>query len=88
MASSTMVVATAIAVALYAALILFFVVRGALRPQTMADFAVGSIQFSPVLVGLSLAASISSAATFIINPGFIALYGVSGVEAKLAVEGG
>ena len=74
-----MVVATAIAVALYAALILFFVVRGALRTQTMADFAVGSIHFSPVLVGLSLAASISSAATFIINPGFIALYGVSGL---------
>jgi len=32
-----------------------------------------------VAVGLALAASMTSAATFIINPGFIALYGISGV---------
>ncbi|AZA76409.1 hypothetical protein EG347_02155 [Chryseobacterium sp. G0186] len=30
------------------------------------------------MVGLSLAASMTSAASFIINPGFIALYGISG----------
>jgi sodium/pantothenate symporter len=40
---------------------------------------VGSIHFTPVAVGLSLAASITSAATFVINPGFIANYGISGV---------
>lgn len=80
-----MVTATAIVLALYAALILFFVVRGALRTTSISDYAVGSIQFSPVVVGLSLAASITSAATFIINPGFIALYGFSGILALAIV---
>ncbi len=85
MASTQMVTATAIVLALYAALILFFVVRGALRTTSISDYAVGSIHFSPVVVGLSLAASITSAATFIINPGFIALYGFSGILALAIV---
>ena len=41
----------------------------------LADYALGNLAFSPVAVGLALAASMTSAATFIINPGFIALYG-------------
>jgi sodium/pantothenate symporter len=45
----------------------------------MADYAVGSIMFSPLVVALSLAASMTSAATFVINPGFIANFGISGV---------
>ena len=81
MASQELVFASSILIALYAALILFFVIRGALRTRSISDYAVGSIAFSPVVVGLSLAASITSAATFIINPGFIALYGVSGILA-------
>lgn len=85
MASPEMVTATAVLLALYAALILFFVIRGALRTTSISDYAVGSIHFSPVVVGLSLAASITSAATFIINPGFIALYGVSGIIALAVV---
>ncbi len=80
-----MVAATAVLLALYAGLILFFVIRGALRTSSISDYALGSIQFSPVVVGLSLAASITSAATFIINPGFIALYGVSGILAFAVV---
>jgi sodium/pantothenate symporter len=55
------------------------VIRGALKTQSISDFAIGNIQFSPVAVGLSLAASITSAATFVVNPGFIANYGISGV---------
>jgi len=74
-----------IAVAIYCAAILFIVVRGALRTRTLADYAVGSAGFSPVAVGLSLAVSMMSAATFIINPGLIALYGVSGVVAYAVV---
>lgn len=81
MASQELVWATAGLLALYGTAILFFVIRGALRTTSMADYAVGSIQFSPIVVGLSLAASMTSAATFIINPGFIALYGVSGLLA-------
>ncbi len=85
MASKEMVLATAILLALYAGVILYFVIRGALRTKSISDYAVGSIHFSPIVVGLSLAASITSAATFIINPGFIALYGVSGILALAVV---
>lgn len=42
-------------------------------------FAVGARTASPVWVGLSLAANMTSAATFVINPGLIYLYGWSGV---------
>jgi sodium/pantothenate symporter len=81
MASPELVLATTGLLVLYGAIILFFVIRGALRTTSMADYALGSIHFSPIVVGLSLAASITSAATFIINPGFIALYGFSGILA-------
>lgn len=79
MTGSTWTTATYILVALYAFVILTLVIRGARRTRTLDDYAVGSIAFHPVMVGLSLAASMTSAATFIINPGFIALYGFSGV---------
>ncbi len=78
-ASSALTSAGWAVVAAYAAVILFFVVRGARRNRSVADYALGSVTFSPVAVGLALAASMTSAATFIINPGFIALYGLSGV---------
>ena len=65
----------------YAALILVMVVRGARRTRSIDDYALGSVLFSPYAVGLSLAASMTSAATFIINPGFVALYGLSAVLA-------
>ncbi len=68
-----------ILLAIYAIVILFFVVRGAKKNTNIKDYAVGNIGFPSWVVGLSLAASMTSAATFIINPGFIALYGISGV---------
>ena len=61
----------------YASVILFFVIRGARKTRSMSDYALGASGFSPVVVGLSLAAGITSAATFVINPGFIALFGWS-----------
>ncbi|MCX7548932.1 sodium:solute symporter [Xanthomarina sp. F1114] len=67
---------TSILLVLYMALILFFVIRGALRTKSLEDYAVGTGS-SPIVVGLSLAASVTSAATFIINPGFVAMYGWS-----------
>ena len=78
-ASNELIIAGWIVILLYAGVILFFVVKGALKIKTMKDYAVGNISFSPVAVGLALAASMTSAATFIINPGFIAYYGISGV---------
>ena len=77
LATPQQVTATAVLLACYAAVILFFVVRGALKIKSMSDYAVGSVRFSPVAVGLSLAASMTSAATFIINPGFVAINGLS-----------
>ena len=71
--------------AMYAGVILYLVVRGARRTKSLSDYAVGTTGFSPTVVGLSLAASITSAATFIINPGFIALYGLSALLAFAVV---
>ncbi len=71
------VTATAITLTLYAMAILFFVIRGSLKIKSIGDYALGNIQFSPYAVGLSLAASMTSAATFIINPGYVSLYGWS-----------
>lgn len=78
-ASKELVTAGWILVIAYSAVILFFVIRGALKIKNISDYAVGNVAFSPIAVGLALAASMTSAATFIINPGFIAFYGVSGV---------
>ena len=78
-ASKELVIAGWILVIAYSAAILFFVIRGALKIKNISDYAVGNVAFSPIAVGLALAASMTSAATFIINPGFIAFYGISGV---------
>ncbi len=63
----------------YAAAIITLVIRGARGNRSVADYAVGSIAFSPLAVGLALAASTTSAATFIINPGLVAYFGLSAV---------
>ncbi|TVQ92254.1 MAG: sodium:solute symporter [Bacteroidetes bacterium] len=63
----------------YAALVLFFVIRGALRTKNIQDYAIGNLNFSPAFVGLSLAVSMTSAATFVINPALITIFGFSGV---------
>lgn len=78
-ASINLVTVSWVAVVTYMAVILFFVIRGARKITNISDYAVGSIAFSPIAVGLALAASMTSAATFIINPGFIALYGISAI---------
>lgn len=77
LATPGMLIAVWISLALYAGVILYFVVRGARRTKTMADYATGTFHFSPSAIGLSLAAGMTSAATFIINPGFVAYYGIS-----------
>ncbi|WP_026914099.1 sodium/pantothenate symporter [Christiangramia portivictoriae] len=78
-ASETWSLYVTILLVVYALIILFFVIRGNLKTKNMDDFAIGSNGFPAWAVGLSLAASMTSAATFIINPGFIALYGFSGI---------
>ena len=74
-----------ILVALYMSAIIVLVVRGARRTKDVADYALGTIAFSPIAVGLALAASTTSAATFIINPGLVAYFGLSAVFALCVV---
>ncbi|HQI39742.1 MAG: sodium:solute symporter [Ignavibacteriales bacterium UTCHB2] len=78
-ASKELVTAGWVLVIAYSAVILYFVIRGAIKIKNINDYAIGNVSFSPIAVGLALAASMTSAATFIINPGFIAFYGISGV---------
>ncbi|MEM1115634.1 MAG: sodium:solute symporter [Bacteroidota bacterium] len=52
---------------------------GIRRVKSFTSFSVGDRQTSPVWVGLALAANLTSAATFVINPGLLYLYGVSGL---------
>ncbi len=68
-----------IVLAVYAVVIMFFVIRGALKTRSISDYGIGNLGFPSWIVGLSLAASMTSAATFVINPGFIALYGLAGL---------
>lgn len=75
----TAVLASWLLIVGYAAAIVALVVRGARRNESVEDYAVGNIAFSPVAVGLALAASTTSAATFIINPGLVAYFGISAV---------
>ena len=55
--------------------------KGARRTTTMASFAIGNRDMGPGLVGLTLAASMASTATFVINPGFVYADGLSALVA-------
>lgn len=68
-----------IAFSLYAAAIAGIAVWSRTRARSMESFSVGTRTVSPYFVGLSLAANMTSAATFVINPGLIYLYGWAGV---------
>ncbi len=69
---------TLIAVLIYALGIVALAVLARHRGQSLESFAIGSKKDSPFFVGLSLAANMTSAATFVINPGLVYLYGLSG----------
>ena len=63
----------------YAVVIVALAWRNRTRSSDMASFSVGSRRVPPVFVGLSLAANMTSVATFVINPGLIHAYGWAGV---------
>jgi len=50
---------------------------GMRRTKDIRGFAIGNKDMSPYLIGITLAASISSTATFVINPGFVYAHGLS-----------
>ena len=63
------------------------------KTKDLRSFAVGGGDMNPVVVGITLAASIASTATFVINPGFVYVHGLSalmhlGVAAGLGVIAG
>jgi SSS family solute:Na+ symporter/sodium/pantothenate symporter len=63
------------------------------RTGDLESFAVGRGDMGPAVVGITLAASIASTATFVINPGFIYAHGVSallhlGVASSLGIAVG
>ncbi|MCB9633216.1 MAG: sodium:solute symporter family protein [Sandaracinus sp.] len=45
--------------------------RGMKKTTSLSGFALGNGDMGPLLVGITLAASIASTATFVINPGFV-----------------
>ena len=49
------------------------------KASSMQSFAVGSRKIPPFFVGLSLAANMTSVATFVINPGLVHAYGWAGI---------
>ena len=53
--------------------------RGYRKTKSLESFAVGSRDIAPWVVGLSLAAQLTSVATFVVNPGLIYAYGLSGI---------
>ena len=62
----------------YLALIGGAALVGIRKTKDFQSFSVGSRQVSPVFVGLALAANLTSAATFVVNPGLMYLYGWAG----------
>jgi sodium/pantothenate symporter len=63
----------------YAAMIVLLAWRNRRSASDIASFSVGSRRVPPFFVGLSLAANMTSVATFVINPGLIHAYGWAGV---------
>jgi SSS family solute:Na+ symporter/sodium/pantothenate symporter len=52
-------------------------VIGHQKTDDLASFAIGKGDMGPIVVGVTLAASIASTATFVINPGFVYVHGLS-----------
>ncbi len=63
---------------------------GLRKAKSLTGFSIGNKDMGPVLVGITMAASIASSATFLINPGFVYIHGLSaylhyGVAAFLGI---
>jgi SSS family solute:Na+ symporter/sodium/pantothenate symporter len=61
----------------YALLVYWLSWEGMRRTRNVEGFSIGNKDMSPYVVGITLAASISSTATFVINPGFVYQHGLS-----------
>ncbi len=61
----------------YVALVYWLSWLGMRRTRDISGFSIGNKDMSPYVVGITLAASIASTATFVINPGFVYTDGLS-----------
>lgn len=64
--------------------------KGMKKTKDIKSFSIGNKDLNPYLIGITMAASISSTATFVINPGFIYNHGLAayvhyGIAASLGV---
>jgi len=50
---------------------------GMRKTKDLKGFAIGNKDMGPILIGITMAASISSTATFVINPGFVYNHGLA-----------
>lgn len=50
---------------------------GMRRTKDIGGFSIGNKDMSPYIIGITLAASIASTATFVVNPGFVYVHGLS-----------
>ncbi len=64
--------------AAYVAVTLALAWLGNRKTRSLESYAVGNRDMSPIVVGLALAASMTSTATLVINPGIVYAYGLSG----------
>ena len=64
-------------VAAYVGAVYYLSWIGMRRTQDISGFSIGNKDMSPYLIGITLAASIASTATFVINPGFVFAHGLS-----------
>lgn len=74
----------------YAGLVFWLSWKGMRRTSDIQGFSIGNKDMNPYLIGMTLAASIASTSTFVINPGFVYVHGVSayihyGVAAPLGI---
>lgn len=66
-----------IAVIVYILLTSYLAFRGWQKSKSFESYALGAKDISPIVVGLSLSASLTSAATFVTNPGLVFHDGIS-----------
>lgn len=76
--------------AIYIVVIYWLSWIGMRRTKDIRGFSIGNKDMSPVLIGITFAASVASTATFVINPGFVYVHGLSaflhyGVAASLGI---
>lgn len=63
----------------YVVVTLFLAWLGQRKTDSLESYALGNRDMSPWVVGMALAASMTSTATFVINPGIVFLYGLPAV---------